>query len=72
MTKTIALARLANVDTHDLIAQYDLAISMPGRRYAANGRTLLQRRINTIVDMLSQHADDGDAVALAWFEKSED
>lgn len=69
---TIALAQLAKADTAELIAQYDRAISTPGRRYAANGRTPLQRRINTIVDLLSERADDGDAVALAWFAKTED
>jgi hypothetical protein len=72
MTTTIALAQLAKADTDALIAQYDAAISTPGRRYAANGRTPLQRRINTIVDLLSERADDDDAVALAWYAKTED
>lgn len=72
MPTNIRSSQLAKTDTVALIAQYDGAISTPGRRYAANGRTPLQRRINTIVDLLSERADDGDAVALAWFAKTED
>jgi len=58
--------------TADLISQYDQAITTRGARYGANGRTRLQSRINAIVDALSARADDGDPVALAWFEKTED
>lgn len=69
--KPIALNRLAKASTTELIEQYNQAINKPGRRYSSNGQTPLQRRINTIVDMLSERADDGDVVALAWYENPE-
>lgn len=68
-TTRIAHRVLVKTTSAELIAQYDEAINRPGRRYSANGRTPLQRRINTIVDLLSERADGGDAVALAWFAK---
>jgi len=59
-------ARLKDLSTPDLIAQYDLAISSySGRVTNASPR---QKRINHIVDLLSERADSGDAEAEAWFD----
>lgn len=61
---TIPAARLTSLSTADLIGQYDLAISSyKGRMTNASPR---QTRINRIVDLLSERADAGDAVAEAW------
>lgn len=67
MTKTIAKAKLATTGTAALIEQYNLAIdSYAGRMTNCSPR---QQRINHIVDLLSGRADDGDAIALAWFDE---
>ena len=65
MTTTTAPARsLHRLSTADLIAQYELAISSyKGRNTNCSPR---QKRINLIVDMLSERADADDAEALAW------
>lgn len=66
MTQTVARRDLAQLSTADLIAQYNQAISSyAGRCTNASPR---QRRIDYIVDLLSQRADDDDQAALAWFE----
>jgi hypothetical protein len=65
MTKTIAKARLVSCDTATLIGQYELAISSFAGRYTNCGPR--QKRIDLIVDLLSDRADQVDAVALAWF-----
>ena len=72
MTKTIALAQLAKQDTATLVAQYDAAVSAPLRRRYQSANNPLQRRINVIVDLLSERADKDDAVALAWYASTED
>lgn len=70
MTETIPLAKLPATETTALVEQYALANARPGaKRYNANGPTRLQTRINLIVDLLSDRADDGDPNALAWFEE---
>jgi len=60
-------ARLQNLTTADLIAQYDLAISSHAGRTSNVGPR--QQRINYIVELLSDRADLGDAEALSWYEK---
>ncbi len=63
---TIAKAKLTGCDTATLIGQYDLAISSyAGRLTNCSPR---QKRIDYIVDLLSDRADAGDPVALKWFE----
>lgn len=70
MTETIALAKLPQAETTALVEQYALANVNPGaKRYNANGPTRLQQRINLIVDLIGDRADDGDPIALAWFEE---
>lgn len=64
-TATIAKARLHRIDTATLIAQYDLAISSYAGRYTNTAPR--QKRINHIVDLLGERADQDDQVALAWF-----
>ena len=65
MTTTAPAAKLAKLATVDLVAQYELAISSyAGRCTNASPR---QARINRIVDLLEQRADQGDAAAEAWF-----
>lgn len=66
MTQTIAKARLAKIDTATLIEQYDLAIGSYAGRLTEHAPR--QKRINYIVDLLSDRADADDATALAWFE----
>jgi hypothetical protein len=67
MTKaecTVPRAQLEKLDTPALIAQYDLAISSYAGRYTDTGPR--QKRINHIVDLLSDRADAGDADAITW------
>lgn len=64
---TVPRSRLAKLPTADLIAQYQLAISSSVGRYSNTAPR--QRRINYIVDLLSDRADAGDAAALAWYDK---
>lgn len=67
-TATVARRDLVNLPTADLIAQYQLAISSyAGRNTNHSPR---QKRINLIVDMLSERADHDDPAALAWLEES--
>ena len=66
MTNTYPARTLHRLTTPDLIAQYDLAISTHAGRYTNTSPR--QKRINKIVDLLSARADDGDAVALAFYE----
>jgi hypothetical protein len=64
MTTTTPKSELSKLSTADLIEQYNLAISSyKGRCTNASPR---QRRIDFIVDMLSDRADNNDAAALAW------
>lgn len=63
---TTPKAQLASLPTADLIAQYDAAVSSHKGRYTEAAPR--QRRINYIVDLLSERADADDATALAWFE----
>jgi hypothetical protein len=66
---TIPLAKLPAAETTALIDQYELVTADAGaKRYNANGATRLQKRINMIVDLIGDRADDGDPIALAWFE----
>lgn len=67
-TTTVAKARLTRLATADLIGQYERAISSYAGR--CTNFSPRQQRINHIVDLLSQRADDGDAVALAWYEEN--
>lgn len=64
MTKTVPASKLHTLTTTDLIAQYVLAISSYQGRYS--NMSPRQKRINAIVDMIVNRADDGDAAALAW------
>ncbi len=66
MTATVAKARLTALVTADLIAQYDQAISSHAGRHTEHGPR--QNRINHIVDLLADRADDGDPAALAWLD----
>lgn len=64
METTVPKARLPKLSTPALIAQYDLAIgSYSGRVTNFSPR---QRRIDHIVNLLSDRADAGDETALAW------
>jgi len=64
-SKTIPAARLPKISTAELIEQYDAAIgSYKGRNTNCSPR---QKRINLIVDLLSERADADDAEALAWY-----
>lgn len=65
MTKTVAKAQLARIDSVALIDQYNLAISSYAGRYT--NCSPRQKRINFIVDLLAARADAGDEIALAWF-----
>lgn len=67
MTTTIAKSKLAGADTATLISQYDWAISSHAGRITEYAPR--QKRIDYIVDLLSDRADAGDTSALAWFEK---
>lgn len=70
MTTTIAKAKLTGCNTATLIEQYELAISSyAGRLTNCSPR---QRRIDFIVDLLSDRADAGDSAALAWFERAKE
>ena len=64
MTATVAKAQLHRLSTAELIDQYELAISSYAGRYTNTSPR--QQRINTIVDLLSDRADSGDAAADAW------
>jgi hypothetical protein len=70
MTTTIAKAKLTGCNTATLIEQYELAISSyAGRLTNCSPR---QKRIDFIVDLLSDRADAGDPAALAWFEHAKE
>lgn len=65
MTTTIRRDRLNKATTAELISQYDAAISShQGRNTNFSPR---QKRIDHIVNLLSDRADHDDATALAWF-----
>ena len=65
---TVPKARLVNLATTDLIGQYDRAIaSYAGRFTNCSPR---QKRIDYIVDLIDARADEGDDVALRWFEEA--
>ena len=58
-------AKLPNLPTAELIAQYDLAVaSYAGRMTNHSPR---QKRVDYIVSLLSDRADNDDAAALAWY-----
>lgn len=59
------MVKLSKIGTEALIGQYDLAISSYAGRITNSSPR--QRRINMIVDILTDRADDGDALAIAWF-----
>jgi hypothetical protein len=65
MTSTLPARNLPKVSTATLIVQYQLAIASHGGRYTDAAPR--QRRINRIVNLLSDRADADDAEALAWF-----
>lgn len=66
-THTIPFRKLAGLDTRTLILQYKLAISSyKGRNTNTAPR---QRRIDYVVDLLSERADAEDAEALAWLDE---
>jgi len=56
--------RLASQCTATLIDQYTLAISSYRGRFSNCAPR--QKRINYIVDLLGDRADEGDIAALAW------
>lgn len=67
---TIPRAQLAQATTTELIDQYKLGISShKGRNTNVAPR---QKRINYIVDLILARADNDDAVAVQWFEDSDD
>ena len=58
----------SEIATIDLIGQYDRAIaSYAGRFTNCSPR---QKRIDYIVDLIDARADEGDDVALRWFEEA--
>lgn len=64
MTESVRRDRLHALCTEALIAQYDLAISSyKGRFTNCSPR---QKRIDFIVDLLSERADHDDPMALEW------
>jgi hypothetical protein len=64
MTKTMPRRSLPSASTAELISQYDLAISSYAGRLTEKAPR--QQRINVIVDLLSNRADAGDTMAIAW------
>lgn len=73
MTTAVPAAKLPKLPTAELIAQYELAMASRDRyfateRSACGGHSRQQRRINRIVDMLSDRADNDDAMATAWLK----
>jgi hypothetical protein len=64
----IAFARLNGLATADLIVEYDRL--MTNRHNYTNGSNPAQRqkRINRVVDLIGERADDGDAIAITWFD----
>ena len=72
MTAAAPAAKLTQLSTEDLIAQYNLAMDSRTHYFATDGskhggHSRQQRRIDRIVDMLGERADQGDAAAIAWF-----
>jgi hypothetical protein len=67
-TKTVRRDRLDNLDTAELIGQYDAAISSYAGR--CTNFSPRQKRIDYIVDLLSERADRDDSIALAWLGQS--
>lgn len=67
-TARARMAQLPRLTTAELIAQYDRADAKHGARYnpETGAKTRLQKRIDTIVDLLADRADAGDAQADAW------
>lgn len=68
MATTTRRDKLARLGTTELIDQYSAAISSYAGRYSNCAPR--QKRIDYIVDLLSQRADVGDATALTWYEES--
>lgn len=73
MTAAVPAAKLAKLPTGELIAQYNLAMDSRTRYFACEqskggGHSRQQKRIDRIVDMLGERADNGDAIAMAWYE----
>ena len=64
-TTTIRIKALTKTDTPTLINQYRLAIASQKGRYSDTAPR--QKRINLIVDMISDRADNGDPDALAFY-----
>lgn len=67
-TTTIRKAKLHQLGTPELIEQYDLAISSYAGR--CTNTSPRQKRIDYIVDLLSDRADSTDTVALTWLEET--
>lgn len=70
MTSATPKAKLRGLSTAELIGQYELAISSYAGRYTNTSPR--QKRINLIVDVLSERADDGDTQAEKWLLGAED
>jgi hypothetical protein len=63
---TVRKDQLAKLPTPELIAEYDIAISSyDGRFTNASPR---QKRINYVVDLLTDRADNGDDTAQEWLD----
>ncbi len=74
MIAPVSAAKLAKLPTDELIAQYEQAMNARTRYFATDaakggGHSRQQRRIDRIVDLISGRADDGDATAVAWFQR---
>jgi hypothetical protein len=67
-TTRVPRRSLAKLDTPALIDQYRATIATR-HRGVQGGPAGVFRRIDYIVALISGRADDGDAVALAWFEE---
>jgi hypothetical protein len=63
-------ARLKQLTTADLVGEYGRL--MTNRHNYANGSNPAQRqkRINRVVDLISERADDGDSAALTWLDNA--
>ncbi|ACE79836.1 hypothetical protein KBG_88 [Mycobacterium phage KBG] len=63
-------SKMSTITTSDLIAEYEDRIA--GRwvkcQLGSTRAVSRQRKINDLVDEISRRADDGDPVALAWYE----
>jgi hypothetical protein len=65
MIATVRKDKLQSLTTADLIAQYQLAISSSRGRYSNTAPR--QKRIDFIVYLLDQRADQDDADAVQFF-----